>query len=384
MTVKVEMSESLITTAALEDWKKRVGADLRIPNIFNQNASYEAIRNFANGIGDNNPLYRDSEYGKKTRYKRLVASPGWYHSVAPWVLQGLPGVHGFHAGSKWIFYKPVFEGDYVTPKCTFLGFDIRASKFAKKSGMEYQRLTYTNQKQELLAKVELWEVRSERGTARKEGKYSSLTLPHPWTKEELEKVDEEVLNEQIRGSEIRFWEDIEIGEKLPTLVKGPIGLTDIIAYCIGAAPVTISAHGTQLKLYKDHPAWAFRDPLTYAWEPVYGVHYNKEAANVAGVPYPYDVGVQRQSWSIKYMTNWIGDEGWLKENYGEYRRFVYLSDVLRFNGVVTKKYTDDNGECCVDVETSVISQRGENVMPGHSTAVFPSKKKKDFPVAKRL
>ena len=73
-----QMSEGLITNEALEEWKQRIGVSLRIGNIFNQLASKEAIRNYALGIGDVNPLWQDEDYAQKTRYKSLVASPGWF------------------------------------------------------------------------------------------------------------------------------------------------------------------------------------------------------------------------------------------------------------------------------------------------------------------
>ena len=41
----VQMSEAAITNEALQEWNKRIGASLRIGNIFNQFVSYEAIRN---------------------------------------------------------------------------------------------------------------------------------------------------------------------------------------------------------------------------------------------------------------------------------------------------------------------------------------------------
>jgi hypothetical protein len=80
----------------------------------------------------------------------------------------------------------------------------------------------------------------------------------------------------------------------------------------------------------------------------------------------------------------MGDEGWLKKNYAEYRRFVYHSDVVYLSGKVTKKYIDKNGEHCVDIETWAKNQRGENVMPGHSTVVFPSRNKGIRPLDSRL
>jgi len=65
--------------------------------------------------------------------------------------------------------------------------------------MEYQRALFYNQREELVAETDLYLVRAERSTARKTGKYSSLQVPHPWTKKEMEKVDNDVMAEEIRG-----------------------------------------------------------------------------------------------------------------------------------------------------------------------------------------
>jgi hypothetical protein len=175
-----------------------------------------------------------------------------------------------------------------------------------------------------------------------------------------------------------------VGEELTPVIKGPFGLTDMIAYCVGATPVQLAAHGAQLRNYRLHPAWAFRDPETFALEPIYAVHYNKHAAQGAGLPFPYSAGVQNQSWLINLLTNWMGDEGWLKQNYAEYRKFVYFSDVVRFTGKVVKKYVDEKEECCVDVLSHGVNQRGEDVIPGFSTVILPSREKGNWPVRRRL
>jgi len=379
------MAEGLITDEALERWRHRIGTRLRVGNIFNELASKDAIRHFGDGIGDGNPLFRNPEYAKKTRYSSIVAPPNWLYSVFPtWVLQGLPGVHAFHSGNDWEFYKPMFVGDTITPECIFTGFQEKKSQFAGRMVMEYQQSRFYNQHGEMVAKTDLWLVRAERRAARQTGKYHQIKLPHPWAEEELKKVEEDVLSEEIRGSTPRYWEDVNVGDELKPVVKGPFGLTDMIGYCVGAAPVQILAHGLALQLYRRHPAWAFRDPLTKALEPIYGVHYNKAAANAAGLPYPYDVGAQRQCWLIHLFTNWMGDEGWLKHNYCEYRKFVYMSDAVWLKGKVVRKYVDEDGEYCVDVETHAMNQRGEDTAPGCSTVALPSREKGTWPVARRL
>ena len=380
-----QISEGFITPEALEEWKKRVGLKLRVGNIFNQYASKEAIRNYALGIGDVNPLWLDENYARKTRYKSLVAPPNWLYSVFPtWVLQGLPGVHAFHSGNDWTFLKPIFYGDTITPESIFTGFDVRPSKFAGKLVREYQRANFYNQRGELVAYTDLWLIRAERAAARSTGKYHKLQLPHPWTEEELKKVDEDVLNEQIRGGNPRYWEDVKVGDKLHPVVKGVFGLTDMIAYTVGAAPVQVMAHRASLELYTKHPAWALRDPNTYAWEPVYAVHFNKAIANAAGLPYPYNAGAQSQSWVINLITNWMGDDAWLKKNYAEYRHFVYLSDAIWLSGEVVRKYVDSDGDYCVDIKTKAMNQRGEDAIPGFSTVALPSRENNIWPLDKRL
>ncbi|MBE9572873.1 MAG: MaoC family dehydratase N-terminal domain-containing protein [Proteobacteria bacterium] len=382
---KSVLPEAELTNEMLEEYKDRVGLELRVSNVFNQTVSYEAVRNYVNGIGDYNFLYRDREYAKKSRYEELVAPPNWLYSVFPtYVVEGLPGLHAWHSGNDWEFYKPIYINDCIKPKSTIIGFDILRTKFSGKSLWRYQKAEFFNQRGELVARAYSWSLRGERRVTRKTGKYSQLRLPHPWTEEELTKIESDILDEEIRGSEVRYWEDVKEGDELPPVIKGPFGLTDMIAYCVGATPVQLAAHGVQLRNYRNHPAWAFRDPDTMALEPIYGVHYNKLAAQSAGLPIPYTAGVQNQSWLINLLTNWMGDEGWIKRNYAEYRRFVYFSDVVWLKGKVVKKYVDENSEHCVDIRCNGINQRREDIIPSFATIILPSKEKGEWPVARRL
>jgi len=80
----------------------------------------------------------------------------------------------------------------------------------------------------------------------------------------------------------------------------------------------------------------------------------------------------------------MGDDGWLKSCSAQYRQFVYLSDAVRFRGKVTKKYVDENGEHCVDIEAHGINQRGEDTIPAIGTVILPSRENGTSPVEKRL
>ncbi|MFN2128014.1 MAG: acyl dehydratase, partial [Anaerolineales bacterium] len=127
-----------------------------------------------------------------------------------------------------------------------------------------------------------------------------------------------------------------------------------------------------------------RDPNTMGYEPIFAVHYNKSAANAMGLPQPYDVGMQRHCWGIHLITNWMGDDAWLKRSYVEYKKFVYLSDVVRLKGKVIDKFIDDEGDYCARVERFAINQRDENVMPGYAIVALPSKVEKSSPLDNRI
>lgn len=379
-TNAVNMSEGIITEEALAELKSRIGNKFPMNPLRNRLACRETMLKFTGGIGDINPLYNDEEYAKTTRYGRLVAHPAWFYTAVNLPMQGLRGVHGFHAGDEWEWYKPVLAGDEVDGENVLVDVQEKKSEFAGRAIYEFHDRKVWNQRGEAIAKVRGWIIRAERRAAREKGKYSNIKMPHPWTEQELKKVEDEVMAEEVRGNNVRYWEDVNAGDALTPVVIGPIGLTDVIAWGGSRS----KAHRAKMEIFRKHPAWAFRDPDTYSLEPIAAVHYLIRPALKAGLPYAYETGIKMNSWTIKLLTNWMGDEGWLKKCHCEYRRFVYLSDVVWVKGKVTKKYVDDKGEYCVDVETSGFNQRGENTMPGWSVVILPSRVAGTLPVAKRL
>jgi acyl dehydratase len=385
---KAEMPSVSITQEMLDSMRAKLGLKLRTDDsIHNEDATRMTILKFTEGIGDPNPLWTDSEYAKKTRYGSIIAPPSFIWACFAQVQFGWRGLGGFHSGCDVEFLKPIYPGDKITPECVFTSFEgPKESMFAEETIIDHFDNSYWNQRSELIAKYRWSVIHFSRVKARKKGKYSKIELPHPWTEEELQNIEEEVLAEEIRGDKPRYWEDVAVGEKLKPVIKGPIGMTDEVAFLIGGgAPIPrLRAHGLALRQYRRHPAWAFRDPNTYALEPIFAVHYNIQAANAMGLPKPYDVGMQRHCWGIHLLTNWMGDDGWLKRSQVEYRRFVYHSDVVWLKGSVSRKYVDEDGEYCVDIDLHAVNQRQEDVMPGHATVALPSREKKSSPLDKRL
>ena len=98
------MTDGKITKKGLDQLRSRVGVDLRIRQ-YNDEASKDAIRQFASGIGDPNPMWHDPGHGfKSTRFGTMIAPPTFLYSVlvpTGALAGGLPGVHSFFGGNDW-------------------------------------------------------------------------------------------------------------------------------------------------------------------------------------------------------------------------------------------------------------------------------------------
>ncbi|OBH08867.1 acyl dehydratase [Mycobacterium sp. E1747] len=387
------MPEAVIDEQMLESMKARIGVELRIDHsVNNEEATRIAVAKFAGGIGDINTLWVDAEQATASDYKAPVAPPSFVIGCFSGIQFGWPGLGAFHNATQAHFYKPVYWGDKVTARCRYDGFSgPRPSKFAGRMVTDHFVNSYRNQRDELVAEIDWQVVNFERASARSRSKdavvtsdKSALVLPHPWTESEILAVEEQALGELPRGTRSRFWEDVEVGESLQTLTKGPIGLTDEVAFIAGGGtPIPrLKAHAAALVDYRAHPAWSFRDPVMGSSEPIYAVHYNKAAANAMGVAFQYDVGFQRQCWHIQLLTHWCGDSGWICDSNAEYRGFVYLSDVVVLGGKVTGKSIGDDGEHLVELTTFARNQRGVDVMPGTATIALPTRSGPS-PVARR-
>ena len=58
----------VITDEMLALARSRIGAPLKVHTPYNEFVTVDAIRHFAHGTGDDNPLYCDRNYGPETRW----------------------------------------------------------------------------------------------------------------------------------------------------------------------------------------------------------------------------------------------------------------------------------------------------------------------------
>jgi len=340
----------------------------------------EAISNWCDGIGDfNNKLYRDVDYAAKTKYGSIIAPPcslSSIFSVTGMRVGGLPGVHSFHSGWDWLWLKPIKVNEPIT--WTYRPVDIveKKSEFALRTVIIYAEGVYRNQKDEIVAKCIGWSIRAERGTARDQGKYKEIK-PY-WITPEMQTYVEDLMDkEEVRGSIPRYWEDVKVGDELPELVKGPLSIGEIWAWEQGlGGGGGGEVHAFKVRSLRKHSAWGFKNAETGVSETINQVHTQDDAAKGIAIPVAYDLGGQRNSWISQIITNWMGDDGFLKSLYCEYRRFNVYGDIQFIKAKVTRKY-EKNNEYLVDLDAWSENQRGEITAPAHGTVVLPTKTEKD-------
>jgi len=137
-----------------------------------------------------------------------------------------------------------------------------------------------------------------------------------------------------------FYEDIEVGSEIPSLVK----------------------RATRRQLVQ----WAG------ASGDFYEIHYDKAFALASGLPDVILHGRLKASFLGQMLTDWTGLEGNLKKYNVRYRGMDFPDQELTCKGKVTKKYVENN-EHLVDLDIWTENPQGEKTITGSAVVSLPSK-----------
>jgi hypothetical protein len=215
-------------------------------------------------------------------------------------------------------------------------------------------------------------VSAERRGSREKGRDAELKR-QTYSPEDIARIDEVYAGEQQRGALPRYWEDVNVGDELIPVIKGPLTMLDIMGMHIGWGFGTYNIGPLRY-------AWAKRTrmPAFYVDDPfgvpdvVQRVHWDAARANDLGLPAPYDYGQMRTCWLTHLVTNWMGDDAWLWKLTNQMRGFNYQGDTQICTGTVTAKSVVD-GRHVVEIAIKATNQRGQVVTPGVATVILPSR-----------
>ncbi len=112
-----------------------------------------AIRQFAEAVGDANPLWNDEVSARKSRYGGIVAPPTFLRTARAAVPE-LPFKNPFQrlldGGSEWEYFEPVRPGDRITAITRISDLSERAGRLGQMMFVVFE-ITYTNQLDQMVA-----------------------------------------------------------------------------------------------------------------------------------------------------------------------------------------------------------------------------------------
>jgi acyl dehydratase len=359
---------------------KQKGLIVSENGINNRLASEDLIRHYADAVGDTNPLWRSQEYASTTRHGTIIAPPHFIDCIAPpsgmamgFPNFGVPGMNPLNSGSKVTWFKTIRAGDEFSVHDRFWGV-----KELTKKERPMPRLfiftgsrEYINQRGEAVAMAEggamvlgmgpEMEVKSDSMKGIEKRRY---------TEEELQAVYDAYDNEVQRGADTLFWEDVQEGEAMPSIVKGPLSPMDSVAFfhVIGYT----AAFRVNYLLLKANQGMGLVDPATNDIVGPALLHVSDAMAQAQGVPTAIGFAAQAEGNITHAITNWMGDDGFLKVLDCQARRINPMGDMNWIKGEVVKKYIE-NDEHLVDLKVWAENQDGIVHMPAQATVRLLSK-----------
>ena len=374
-TGRAERDEGVITDEGIAELQARIGKPLR--HLARRvTVTQEWIDRFALGIGDLNPLWTDPAYAGRTRLGGSLAPPAMVFCLSGWDIgTGLPGVHGMYTGCDIEWFDLIRVEDEIVSHGHLCEISEKHGAFAGRSVLQGTETVFERADGSLVARARNYNLRTERRAARERG--SQKAVQHAtYTPEELARIELVALRHAVRADLPRPGAEVEVGEELSPVIKGPLTATDVIAFMRAGfggilEGLFMYAHDTAVIWRRRHPRAVISTPWGYYDSPE-AVHWDDYLAQQAGVPAAYDLGPQRISWMAQCVTSWMGDDGFLKRLAVRVRRFVIMGDAVTCSGRVSAAREIDGGpEVEVEIVLAATNQRGETVADGTATVVLP-------------
>ena len=403
--------------------------------LYNETVTSDTIGRFVRALGDSNPLYSDPRYAAAGVYGGIVAPPLLECCICSTFIGGkLPRLRDlsvYDAGTKWERFIPIRPGDVFFAKTRFTGVRectkegsadrllLRTHEIILQNqrGEEVSRLTARSVIKCRFPRMEPGEPAQESSSARsgqetpaertssarngqetpaertssaRNGQETSTEPPFSahagrprYTEEQLEKVYAN-LNDQLagvfrRGKKTRFWEDVEIGEKLPDQIVGPYDESDgqSLMAAIGVSNAFATKWGTVRPRAARNTKTKGRgviDPETGAVRHPIDRHNSDKIAQAQGLPRALVSGIHSQALLARSAGDWMGDEGFLRSLDCRCRRPLYFGDLSTQRGYVDGKY-EEEGRFYVTLHMEGVRQDGVVHTEAEAVVQLPSRQK---------
>lgn len=341
------------------------------------------FRRWAQAMRYPNLLHYDHDYAAVSRFGRLVAPQSFTiaaaegHGACPAGIGNIPDSHLIFGGDEWWFHGPrVFGGDMLHNHRVPLDYVVKETKFAGPTCFQRGDNFYYNQEGDLIATQRSTAIRYRPDLAREMGSLDATEDPE-WTDEELANLEErkydwiKMLHELGHGK--RYWDDVKVGDKLPTRIIGPHSIASFTTEW--RAYLFTTWCGVKRRTDLDIEALGFvgdmagkeQDPVLELDNPEQtdGAyigpsrgHLFPRYARQVGMPRGYGYGASMGAWILDYFGGWAGEWGQIVHSNCSYRGPSFTGDITIMDAEVIDKMVDEEGRNLVQVDFKMVNQLG--------------------------
>ena len=367
-------------------------------------AKYDFTAAYALAVGDDNPLFRDVWYALNTRYETIIALPTFFIAIKYPMCEGplFDGPYplaGLEASYDWEWNDVIRMNDKFTYEHILT--DVYEQTTQKgRTVYLVSECKYWNQLKELVATcngtyaaIVVAESIIDLPEAIKEG-FSKRPITdrkvHKYSDDEVSRIIKDSGAMVRNGPKSRYWENVEIGDELPQIVKAPVTSSSLIQYHNAVFTAqNFPNFEVHVRKFLKKPG-VFRSQLLTNWPYDYQLSQYEDPylGETGGLGYSFPPSSVRAGFCAHLLSNWMGDDGFIRSLQVDVSEPYLYGDSLWVKGTVVEKYKEKIAGGvygAVDIKIESINQLGQNVAPGKATVYLPSKcRVVDLPIQQRV
>jgi hypothetical protein len=357
------------------------------------------IRRWVQAMHYPNRLHYEDEFAASGRYGRIVAPLSFAvatddgHGSAPACVGRIPNSHLIFGGDEWWFYGPrIFAGDLIHNERVPFDYVVKDTKFAGPTCFQRGDNHYYNDRGDKLATQRSTSIRYGADRAREMGSLASASEDPQWTDKELAELEDKkfdyirMMHELGHGK--RYWDDVKVGDKLPTRVFGPHSIASLTTewraylFTIWCGVIRRTDLNIEELGFTADMAGKEQDPVMEKENPELtdGAyigpsrgHLFPRWARYIGMPRAYGYGASMGAWILDYLSGWAGEWGMVVHSNCAYRGPAFTGDITISNATVVDKSVDEQGRSIVQVDFKMTNQTGTTMATAKAEIQLPKR-----------
>jgi hypothetical protein len=319
--------------------------------------SRDSVRNFIRGTGEANGQWLQEP---------CEAPPGYLYAFHPddeWNV--VPeGLGTLLALEEWNWYLPLVCDMSIEARTEHAPLVTKPSSRFGEAMDQIARTVFVN---EASGKILAERRKLVKVFRRGPGTEAQGDLVPPWHYDDATAaaIDETYAHERVTWPEKLRLEDLSVGDTLGPIVRGPMTVTDVIAWVAAAGEPQIRAGYAKWAYLRRWPHLAAPDTAMNIPDVRARFHWDSAFAHGwVGSP-AFDFVSQRTAWVSQLVTNWMGREARLTKLDVRALRPLYLGDTLWIRGTIQ---SIDEGSVKVAIDAT--NQAGASTTAASAIVTF--------------